>query len=94
MKNFLINLLLLAMFSQMPFHFECYHLRRFGLAFTPKMFKGLDRGKQLSGQINSEIEYHTLKRLQEEEARRTAIRKYLVPRSGRTRVMDDFYNRF
>ena len=99
MKNFLINLFVLALFSQLPFHLECYPLRRFGIAFTAKMFKGLGRGKHLSGQIDNEIdkveiEYHTLKRLQEEEARRRAIRKYLVPRSGRTRVMDDFYSRF
>jgi hypothetical protein len=72
-------------------------LRRFGLSFGSRNYYGLSRGKKLRGHIgkeidNLEIELHDRKSLQEEEARRKAIRKYLLPQSGRPSIMDDFYN--
>ena len=99
MKNFLTFLLLLAMFGQMPFNIECYTLRRFGISSVTTPSHGLSRGFKLSDQINKaieklEIEYQNRKSLREEEARRTAIRKYLLPQSGQTSLMNDFYNRF
>jgi hypothetical protein len=88
----------MTMISQLPISLECFPLRRFGISFDAKPY-GLSRGKKLREQINKEIdnleiEYHTLKSLKEEDARRTAIRKYLLPQSGRTSIMNDFYNRF
>ena len=86
------------MISQLPISLECYPLRRFGISFDAKSY-GLSRGNKLRGQIKKEIddlefEWHNRKSLKEEEARRTAIRKYLLPQSGRTSIMNDFYNRF
>ena len=88
----------MTLLSQLPFNLECYPLRRFGISFDAKPY-GLSRGKKLGGKINKEIkkleiEYQIHKSFQEEEARRTAIRKYLLPQSGRTSVLNDFYNRF
>ncbi len=99
MNNFLTFLLLLAMFGQMPFNIECYTLRRFGISSAKTPSYGLSRGNKLCGQINKaieklEIEYQNRKSLWEEEARRTAIRKYLLPQSGQTSIMNGFYNRF
>ena len=98
MKNFLIFLFVLTIFSQLPIILESFTLRRFGISFDAKPY-GLSRGNKLREQINKEIndlefEWHNRKSLKEEEARRTAIRKYLLPQSGRTSVMNDFYNRF
>jgi hypothetical protein len=100
MNNFLIFLLVLTVFSQMPFNIECYTLRRFGLSSGPKLSYGLRRGNKLRGKINKEIEkleieYQNRKSLQAEKVRRAAFRKYLLPQSGQTSIsiMHDFYNR-
>jgi hypothetical protein len=71
MKIFLIFLFILTMLNQMPFHLECFHLRRFGISFDTKPY-GLSRGKKLRDQIDKEIEkleteYQSRKRLQELE---------------------------
>ena len=98
MNIFLIFLFVLTIFSQLPINLESFTLGRFGISFDAKPY-GLSRGKKLREQINKEIndlefEWHNRKSLKEEEARRTAIRKYLLPQSGRTSIMNDFYNRF
>ncbi len=99
MRNFLIFLLVLTMLSQLPISLESFTLRRFGISFGTKISNAWLKENKLRGKIAKaieqlEIECHNQKRQKEEEARRTAIREYLLPQSGRTSVMNDFYSRF
>ena len=82
--------MILVIFGQFPHELNCLYLRKFGLSFK----KSRAENEQKKGIEKSMKELQNKLALQEDEAKREIIRKYLLPLAGRTSIMNDFFNRF
>jgi hypothetical protein len=77
--------MILVIFGQFPHELNCLYLRKFGLSFKKSRAEMIEKSmKELQNKLA----------LQEDEAKREIIRKYLLPLAGRTSIMNDFLNRF
>jgi len=97
MKKFLILMLTLAVFIELPNEIEC--LDKFDLFLDQFKPKGLLRAYELYerlivGMIEKEKQIQIEMRQKADEIRSKAIRDFLVPRAGSTSFMRDFNGRF
>ena len=82
--------MILVIFGQFPHELNCPYLRKFSVSFK----KSREENEQKKGIEKSMKELQNKLALQEDEAKREIIRKYLLPLAGRTSIMNDFFNRF
>ena len=97
MKKFLILMLTLAVFIELPNEIEC--LDKFDLFLDQFKPKGLLRAYELYerlivGMIEKEKQIQIEMRQKADAIRSKAIRDFLVPRAGSTSFMRDFNSRF
>ena len=85
--------MLLVIFGQFTRESKCLNLRKFGVSFNElrKENEQIENEKAMK-EFRNNLQ-HNLS-LQEDEAIRKVIRKYLLPLAGRTSIMNDFFNRF
>ncbi len=89
-KYLILVLMILVIFGPFPHELNCMNLRKFSVLFKKSHKEnGIEKPmKELQNKLQNKLS------VQEDEANREIIRKYLLPLAGRTSVLNDFVNRF